>query len=144
MNKLPDESIRNYYYDISELIKAIWDAGAMPVLTTHANRFPERREDWTATDKLLIAGWRRFYLRASEKCIISMEKMANYTIIELGKKFQVPVVDLASIVPRKNEYFADMVHFTDEGEEIVASSYTQVIMENADYEKKSSGSNQLP
>ncbi len=124
----PPERIALFEEHLTALVEEITGSGARMILGTHAHRFPEKRDAWTATDETLMAAWRRHHPATTERILLEMEDGTNEAVRRLGGRLGVPVIDLAADVPRKGTHFADFSHFTDRGAEIVARKIAQKIL----------------
>lgn len=145
---VPSERVGLFRQHLADLIAVIQAAGVRVILATHANRFPADRTAWTAADQVQMSAWRRFHPRASESCLLEMERAGNRVVGELAREFNLPVADVACafdleverlasfwrflgvdwMVPAKSAYFADFSHFTDEGARVVAAEITREIL----------------
>ncbi len=63
---------------------------------------------------------RRFYIELSYEGIIDTVSKCNEVIKKLALAYEIELVDVANIIPKTTEYFADNVHYTDRGAHIVA------------------------
>ena len=124
-NSPPSDRLELFRSDLISFVESVRKSGAKPVLMTHAHRFRDNALD---SDWYQLIGWRKFYPRASEKCLIEMENAANRIIREIGQIYHLPVIDLDKTVPKGAEYFADFSHFTDAGARVVADEMADVIM----------------
>ncbi len=121
----PSDRLELFRSHLVAFIENISKSGARPVLLTHACRFSANAIDG---DRYQLISWRKFYPRASEKCLIDMEDAANNIIREIGATYQVPVIDLDKSVPKGAENFADFAHFTDAGARIVAAKLADALV----------------
>lgn len=127
----PSDRLELFRSDLIGFVESVRKSGAKPVLMTHAHRF---RDNALESDRYQLIGWRKFYPRASEKCLIEMEHAANRVIGEIGQVYHVPVIDLANMVPKGAEYFADFSHFTDAGARVVARGLADAIIQEQEAE----------
>lgn len=124
----PLERVQLFREHLEALIGEIRASHAQAVLATHVNRFPEDRSRWTPADRAQLAAWRWFYPRASETAILSMERNCNQVVRDLARSDGLPLVDLAVLMPRTGDDFADFSHFTDQGAQFVASALASEIL----------------
>jgi len=54
-------------------------------------------------------------------------KEENKIINKLAKKYNLKLVDNASLIPNKNLYFLDSMHFTPEGMQLLAKNISEKI-----------------
>lgn len=124
----PPERVALFKEHFAALVQEIQGSGTRIILATHAHRFPRDREAWSETDEMLMTVWRAYHPRATVKCLLAMEDTANGIVTEFGRRLGIPVVDVASAVPRKPENFVDFSHFTDRSAQIVARALTRAIL----------------
>ena len=72
-------------------------------------------------DEVLLLGWRRLYPRASVPAILGFETEAADRMRAYAARQGIGLVDLAREMSGRKKYFADFVHFTDEGAGVVAA-----------------------
>jgi hypothetical protein len=115
--QVPQERLNHFADDLTELIRLIRRDGARVVLLTYATRHanPPRPEDWAD----LHGG--RASLRATEEVIAEFERAAAAREIALGAELGIEVVDVGEVMNGRREYFADPVHFNDDGAAVIAS-----------------------
>jgi len=124
MEHVPEASIDAFRADLICVTELARSRGAEPVLLTHATYFGS--EIMPGDEEMMIA-WRRFYPGLSEAGFIDLEKRANDAIRSIGHDAAVNVVDSARLIPRGPEYFADFVHFTDQGAARMATLISEQI-----------------
>jgi len=118
-NKPPEDRLMYFNEDISVLIESIKVSGGVPVLMTHAHRFPHF-SDLSKSDKYILTSWRRFFPRATEHCLLDFESAINREIMKISKSEKVSVIKLASQLTGKSDLFRDFSHFNDVGSEKVS------------------------
>lgn len=123
---VPPDRIAALEADLRALVGAVRQAGAVPVLATHANRF---QGDTRPPDEQLLLMWRRYAPRASAATILAFEAAANAAIRRVAADSLVPLVpvDSAFAANPSPENFGDYIHFTDRGAAIVAAVAAPVI-----------------
>jgi lysophospholipase L1-like esterase len=126
VDTIPESAVQLFAQNLVVLANTVKQSGAKIIFATHANRIsdPMTKEDLPA----LIA-WRKQNPRRTEHCIIEMEKTANIIIRQVSVEQGIPVVDLAMIVPKSDDYFADYLHFTDQGAEVVADALVKQVFQ---------------
>ena len=115
--RIRPESVTRFRCDVERMLEILARHEVVPVLVTHATRFgqavaPEER--W------LLVAWRRFYPELDEEGFLDMERRLNDVLRQLAKERGLPLVDAARRMPSGPRYFAEFVHFTDEGAERMA------------------------
>jgi lysophospholipase L1-like esterase len=108
---LPQDRLDAFQSDLVELLTAIRAGGAEPVVVTHAHRAtsPPRPEDSPDLQAMQL-----FYPRAAPDLLVTFEQAANQVVVDVGKEQQVRVIDTAALNGHR-EWFADLVHFNDDG-----------------------------
>jgi lysophospholipase L1-like esterase len=122
MDHVPQQNVEHFKNDMLALIDALQASGVQPVLLTHATYFGT---DPTDPDRLTLVEWRKMYPMLRESGFLDMEARMNDAIRRLGVEKHVPVIDIAKQMPAGPQYFADMVHFTDEGATVMAAKLAQ-------------------
>lgn len=98
--------------ELRALVTEVRKHDVEPVLTTHATRFGAAL---TEDDRRMLLAWRKFYPILTEDGFLEMEHRANDIVREVGREFNVIVVDAAAALSGQPRYFADFSHFTTEG-----------------------------
>lgn len=75
----------------------------------------------------IFLDYRRFYVDLSLQGIIDASHKFNDVIKALAAKYQLAFIDNNSLIPKNTRYFADNVHYTDEGAKLVAFNFAQYI-----------------
>lgn len=108
--------------DIEKLITTIKSSGASPVLITNARSYINVDEEDVAK---LAEGSLYFYTCLDLQGVISAGKIFNDIIRDASYRNNVPLIDLALIMPGGNKYFVDGGHFTLAGEKFVADKLAE-------------------
>ncbi len=125
MDRLPDENVRQFHDDVAHLVQTLRDRGVLPVVVTHASAFgPTLSED----DRRLLISWRKFYPMLKEDGFLDMERRMNETLRAIATEQGVPLIDAAAQIPATRQNFADFVHFTNRGAEVMAEKLTRGLM----------------
>ncbi|HEV7993619.1 MAG TPA: SGNH/GDSL hydrolase family protein [Gemmatimonadaceae bacterium] len=119
MQKLPEVNIVRYRDDVARLVAAARERGVQPVIVTHANAVGQNPAN---VDRALLVSWRKFYPMLAEQGFVDMELRMNEALRQLAAEQHVTVIDAARIIPPDPRYFADFVHFTDAGAELMAKT----------------------
>ena len=122
MNQVPQENVDLFKRDLLALVEALRASGVQPVLVTHATYFGDNR---TAPDRLTLAEWRKIYPMLREKGFLDMETRMSAVMRDMAAEQHIPLIDIAKEMPAGPKYFADMVHFTDEGASVMASKLAE-------------------
>ncbi|MFH2035002.1 MAG: hypothetical protein ABIJ45_01260 [Candidatus Zixiibacteriota bacterium] len=121
----PEDHICLMYEHISDLVKTVQAYGARMILMTHGSLVSENMPE---EYKQYLTGWRKIYSHVTENCFIEMEATSDSIVSQIGKEYNLELIDIASVIPKTTEYFADHVHFTDLGAEIMARSIANEIL----------------
>jgi hypothetical protein len=113
---VPQERIDLFAADLVQLVKSIQKQGARPILLTHAIRsaVPPRAEDFNDLHAM------RVHLpRATEEVLAEFEQAAARAVVARAGECGVRVVDIAEAMNGRRDWFADLVHFNDEGASVI-------------------------
>jgi hypothetical protein len=115
---VPAERLDMLASDLRDLIDLVRAHGAEPVLITHAVRVaaPPREEDQSD-----LYGMRVYLPRASEDVIARFEYAAAERTRAVAKETNTRLVDVAARLSGRREQFVDLVHFSNAGNDEVAS-----------------------
>lgn len=89
----------------------------IPVFITQPNQFGVGKDSLTGTDLALY----ELEPGLNGKLLWGMLEEYNEVVRALGREKQIPVIDLAHLLPKNSIYFYDASHFTNAGAEKVAS-----------------------
>lgn len=117
MDTLPTENVRRFRDDVTALIRTLRGLGVLPVVVTHASAFATSQ---TATDRSMLIAWRKFYPMLKEDGFLDMEQRMNAALREIAAAEKVPLIDAAPAIPPTPDVFADFVHFTNKGADVMA------------------------
>jgi len=131
LDEIPQEALAAFQKELESLVDFIDNRNieviltSYPVLITRENikKYPE-----------IFLDARRFYVELSFNGMIDAPLRFNKTIKTVADKKQLAFVDNAISIPKEIKYFADNVHYTDEGAELVARNFVKFILE--DWNKK--------
>jgi lysophospholipase L1-like esterase len=112
LNNMPDDLQQRFAADLVEAVEIIRKRGATPIFVTHAHRFGAAV---SSEERFMLVTWRRFYPMLAEDAFLPMEKTMNDILRQTAARLGVRLVDVVPAMPTGPRYFADFVHFTDEG-----------------------------
>jgi len=121
---VPDDRLALFRSHLDSLMASIRATGAVPVLVTHAMRFGD---PINAEDQDLLRAWRQFTPRATEEVLLSFERKAAGTVREAALERDVPLADVAKLMTGQTKWFADFVHFNDDGAGVIAGSIARTV-----------------
>jgi len=105
-----------YRSRLLQLIDTCRANNIMPVLITQPNQFGAGKDSLTGADLELFS----LEPGLNGKLLWTMLEEYNEVVRTLGREKQVPVLDLAHLLPKNSLYFYDASHFTNAGAEKVA------------------------
>jgi hypothetical protein len=134
---IPEQRLDQFASDLAALISDISSAGSIPILLTHARRFPVTPEplDWE-----LLHAWRSFSPRAEPHVLIEFDTAAAGSTRKLASQYRVRLVDVDRCLSGNRQMFGDPVHFTEAGAEYVASLVAREIQKGLSGQPLSIGS----
>lgn len=130
-NSLPKQAVTNYKEKVKELVSVIKQDNAKPVLATFV----------TVANKDLIidrdtnpAIWEDVYLKwypFSPDEINQIYTRFNDQLKDVASEEQILLIDLASNFPKEPKYFLDHIHFTSDGNKILAELITKQLTQQS-------------
>jgi hypothetical protein len=124
MAKVPGYSIAAFRKDLECAVEVAHRNGARVLLATHATYFGENVQP--GDERMLIA-WRYFYPSLGESGFLDLERRANSAVMDVARHYGTEVLDGAKLMPRGSIYFADFVHFSDDGAKQFAELLAKVV-----------------
>lgn len=118
MERLPEERVELFRQDLQKLVATLRSYGVEPILATHATFFSK---PFSESDRMMLTTWRKFYPMLKEDGFIDMQSRMNEVVRQTAAAGHVPLIDADKEMPPGPKYFGDMVHFTTEGAEVMAS-----------------------
>lgn len=117
LDALPPEVVPQFEAHLEDLVRAQRAHGRIPVLATYPTiGAPETRE----RDRVLVLDERTYHLALSDLGMIDAASRLNDAVRRVARRLAVPLADADAAVPKTRQFFADYVHYTDEGAERVA------------------------
>jgi lysophospholipase L1-like esterase len=121
----PPDSLNSFRHDIEELFRFLNAhkidviLSSYPVLISNRNldEYPE-----------IFLDHRRFYVELSLEGIIDVAKQFNEILKTTASRYSIPFIDNSSVIPKNTRHFADNVHYTDEGANLVAKNFAKYII----------------
>lgn len=117
IKSLPEDRLTYLIQDLQLLINNIQSDGRKPILLTHtiSSSTPYRIEDLNYLEAI-----RPFIPRSTPESLLAFEQEANRRILRLGHHCHIPVLNIAQTMNGRRELFVDLVHFNDQGAEVLA------------------------
>ena len=100
--------------------------GVTPVLMTQANRFALPADDFV--ERKVREKWERHPGVVYED-VAKLYAMFNQRIRDKAAEMDVPLVDLADVIPAESTHLYDAVHLSDAGSRMAAASITSLLLE---------------
>ena len=122
---VPMEYVDQHLNEIDKLVTSVRNCGAQPILLTHSIETcsPPTKHDLQVLESFLVN-----IPRATPEVILQYEAEVRQRLLNYGKEHGIPVIDLAEKLNGKSSAFGDLVHFSDEGAEVVAKSISEEIL----------------
>jgi hypothetical protein len=121
---LPEANIAAFRDALDQAMTTLRAAGVRPVLVTHATRYgPNDSYD----DEAQLTAFVTFYPMLTKEGLFDAERRMNAVIRNEARRFDVPLVDAANLIPPGPVDFFDSFHFTDAGSARMASLLTDEI-----------------
>ncbi|RJQ76361.1 MAG: SGNH/GDSL hydrolase family protein [Desulfobacteraceae bacterium] len=124
-DSVPEERVAIFHDQLTRLVEVVRRHDISIILSTYANLLSDCSGE---NLKSHIIEARRNSPRASEQALCQIESAANMVLKKLNGELGVPLADVAARLPRSTQYFADSVHFTDQGAAIVARTFADEIL----------------
>jgi hypothetical protein len=122
-NTAPEDRLAAFDNDVRRTVGTIDSIGAVSVLMTHANRFV----GLPLSDSPMLTAWEKFYPRATGRTIVAFDSLADLRTAAVAADSGTVLVDLARVLTRDPDAFADFSHFTDRGAALIAKAATDAI-----------------
>jgi hypothetical protein len=116
-DKIPEEKVMMFRRDLERLLDYLQRQGIPVVLCTHATSFGDATE---TRDYDRLVAWREAYPLLKEEGFLDMEQRMNRVVRETAARKGVRLVDASRLMPAGHRYFADFVHFSDDGAQVFA------------------------
>ncbi|MCK4819707.1 hypothetical protein KA005_28330, partial [bacterium] len=118
------ESLDTFRADLEELIRFLRHRKIQVILSSYPVLIsPENIDEHLD----IFLDHRRFYVELSLLGIIDASRKFNHVIKTLATKHRIGFIDDTAAVPKDTRYFADNVHYTDEGARLVATYFAHYI-----------------
>lgn len=124
LDMVPERFLEIYREDLTRVIDQLRERGIGVILCTYPSLLS--RDSISKYETVYLEG-RRFVVELSvEGMIAAMEQYNRLSRLVAGE-MGLPLVDLAATIPRTDDCFADHVHYTDRGAELVARQVGDLI-----------------
>jgi lysophospholipase L1-like esterase len=115
---------KEYNWVLQMIITACKTHDILPVLMTQSNRFKKNPDDFVlkSLSPMLNTG-------ITYETFKNEYDTFNDIIRNVAKTNEVPLIDLAKIVPQKKEYMYDTMHYNDTGSKFVATIISEKLID---------------
>lgn len=124
---IPNKNLIIFRNDLKDLIEYLQNKKIKIILTSYPILITQQN-----IDKYLeiFLDHRRFYTELSLQGIIDASRKFNEEIRLISNKHGVAFIDNNMTIPKNTQYFADNVHYTDEGARLIALNFSKYICHN--------------
>lgn len=126
LDEIPENIILQYKKELDSFIDYLKEKNIIPImptfpfLTTSANK--------NIYKYLLMETRLMFFIDFSEDGILDAMRKLNNLIKKTAKKQNVLCIDIDHLIPKTLEYFADELHYTDKGAELIAKNLYETLI----------------
>ena len=117
LDQVPDNTVMQFKAALVQLTTYLKKNGINPVLCTYPVLLSSDTEDHY---RLIFDGARLYFVEYSVKGLSDLASEINRTIRAVSDDQGLGFVDLDAAVPKDNDHFADLVHYTDKGAHAIA------------------------
>jgi hypothetical protein len=122
---VPAQRVEAFDHDLRRFVGAVRAIGAVPVLSTHANRYV----GGGTRDSALLAAWQRFYPRADGEVILAFDSVGAHVTGRVAADSGIAVADIRAALSGCEACFADYAHLTDQGAARAARAAAAAVMQ---------------
>ena len=124
VDAIPDEDVAGFEGHVRDVVALLRSRGIRPVLATYPTLVaPENASRYWS----YLSAQRLFMVQLSERGLMDAARRLNEVTRRVSRDLDVPLVDVDAIVPKDADHFADLVHYTSRGAELVAASTSHVL-----------------
>ncbi|MEZ5358269.1 MAG: hypothetical protein R3F48_05510 [Candidatus Zixiibacteriota bacterium] len=127
LDDVPSEIIEEYKTELKKIIAFLLENNCQPILCTYPSLIDGGMNDDNMT---MLLEARRFVVELSLEGMANTARRLNEANRGVAEVEHLPLIELENAVPRTTEYFADNVHYTDTGAEIVARTIADFLRTN--------------
>jgi hypothetical protein len=124
INSVPEFIIKSYKYDLNKLIININKYNADVVITSYPSLMD--RDNLEKYPDIFLDN-RKFAVELSLFGMVDVFDKLNKINQAVASMHRIDYVDLASVLPKSTKYFADNVHYTDDGAKVVAECISKAV-----------------
>lgn len=124
LDVVPAEIIEEYKTELKKIISLLLNNDCQPILCTYPSLIDGGMTEGNMT---VLLEARRFVVELSLDGMANAAKQLNEANRTVALEENLPLIELENAVPRNKTYFADNVHYTDAGAEIVARTVAEYI-----------------
>ena len=120
---VPEEYLESFRTDLKNLVAFLQQHGLYVILSTYPFLINERTID---AHREIILNNRKFFPQLSLKGMIDSAHKFNAVIKAVADQNNVSLVDNYGMLPQNLTYFADNVHYTNQGARLVAKNFSDI------------------
>jgi len=117
LDLISDAAVASFEAHLRRVIAHLRAVGVQPVLVTYPTLVHEENLD---RDRFYLDAERTWHIWFSERGLLDASRRMNEAQRRVASETRTLLVDADAAVPRTREYFADDVHYTDRGAQLVA------------------------
>jgi lysophospholipase L1-like esterase len=125
MDEVPENTISEFEKDLRLFVHYLKENNIVPVLSTYPALITPFNKD--IHKNILLATRLTFCIELSEEGILDASKKTNEAIRRIAKEENLAFVDNDHLIPKTLEYFGDNFHYTNEGSELIAKNFYDVL-----------------
>jgi len=120
LDSVSEESVCLFREDLEEVVRFLLDRGVQVILSSYPVLISEKNiEEYME----IFLDHRRFYIELSVLGLVDASRKFDQVVETVAAEVGAGFVDSSRMVPKSTEYFADNVHYTDEGARLVAVGF---------------------
>lgn len=125
LDEVPPENLDRFESELLAIVNDLHSRGIKVVLCTYPYLLNESNLE---TYPLIFMENRRFTVELSYVGMVDASYQANRLVRKVAENENTGFIDLYSLVPQNTTYFADNVHYTDAGAEVVARAVASFLL----------------
>lgn len=126
LDEIPESIILQYEKDLNSFIDYLKEKKIVPVMPTFPFLTTLANKDIYKT--ILMETRLMFFIEFSEDGILDAMCKLNTLIKKTAEKQDVVCIDIDNLLPKTLEYFADELHYTDKGAELIAKEICESLI----------------
>ncbi len=132
LDSVPEKRLVRFQKDLEYLLTYLLKNNIKVVVSTYPVLISKNNLKKKEYEVIFLDN-RRFMVELSLDGIVDASARFNYVIGKVASELGVGLVDICSVMPKNKRYFADTVHYTDEGARLIAYEFADYIQKNIMY-----------